>query len=262
MLKLSYLWIYTSAQVLRYYHPLTYTCSNNVVTSNGYPLKLTIWGNNSIHALTVLQTCFMVCTRWVPAFNCLPTLVIIKLLFKRFFSFPPYFIYFFSILQTRMAAAILLYCFSKWQKYYVKIAATKCRFHCKSFKMWENIINQSFSEKYSRANLAGECDKWKVNHFSAAVLNRSKRITTVPIVGGYGSDIISNIHITIRKQSLLFIYFFIFVFLSHHVFICIVPKRGPHGGLVLPNGSPSQNKEFTHLYWFPPLSRYLWFSPN
>ena len=55
----------------------------------GPQLKLPIRGNNSIHALSVLQTCFIVSCFMglVPAFNCLSTHVIIKLLFQLFFRF-------------------------------------------------------------------------------------------------------------------------------------------------------------------------------
>ena len=96
-----------------------------------------------------------------------------------------------------MGPAIFLFV-SVNDKNSVRFAATKCWFQYGWFKMWENISNERFIEKYSRANFAGKCNewrvnhKWKVNHFSVAVLKRSIRITTVSIVGGWGTDINST----------------------------------------------------------------------
>ena len=108
----------------------------------GPQLKLPIWGNNSIHALSVLQTCFIVSCFGIYGIGpsiCLATPVIIKLLSQLQFSLPPYFIFFLNFTNSNGGSHFFL--FSKWQ-IYVKFAATKCWLHCKTFKMWENILNE------------------------------------------------------------------------------------------------------------------------
>ena len=114
----------------------------------------------------------------VPAFNCLST----KLLSQLFLSLPS---------KLKWWQPFFLYCFSKWQKCMSNLQLQRVDFIAKGLKCEDrNILNENLSKKYSRANLTGQYNVWKVNHFSAAVLISSKRITAVPIVGG---DIISEL---------------------------------------------------------------------
>ena len=75
----------------------------------GLQLKLSIRGDSPIHALSVLQICFIVSCFGVYGIGpSISTHVMIKLLSQLFFSLPPYFI-FSSILQTQMATAIFFF---------------------------------------------------------------------------------------------------------------------------------------------------------